>query len=447
MKRLLKGIGSRHAAPVGPRITILLFACLLALSSRAGSSAVRTRFESLPGIDSVRELVSAEYPEKYVMRIRQEVDPLGHQAGTFEQRVVVCHVGWDRPTVIVTDGYDCDFSLKEHYTDEVAKILGANIVAVQYRYFKESTPHPTLWRYLTMENACYDLHHIRQTLGQLYTGNWAATGISKGGQTALSYRVWFPDDVRLTVPYVAPLCKSDEDRRLVGFIQNEVSRPEIRQAVRKFQIVALQRRDALLSAFTRYCSARGYTFRIPMNEVYDYCVLELPFAFWQWGMPVLDLPTRAAGDSTVLHTLIDYVDPGYFSLQSPYRPFIMQACTELGYYSYDLRPLRPWISLKTTRRYMERVMLPEGNDTLRYDDALYRRTIRFLRHNDPRMIFIYGSIDPWSAVGVRNMPFLARKKNIRVYTLFGGSHKTRIAHFPRRTREEIIRLIRTVMAG
>lgn len=444
MRRLLNDHG---LASVGAGLTVLLLFSHLSLPSRAGSPAVRARFEALPGVDSVRELVSPEYPEKYVMRIRQEVDPLHHDAGTFEQRIVVCHVGWNRPTVLVTDGYDCDFSLKEHYTDEVAKILGANIVAVQYRYFKESTPHPTVWRYLTMENACYDLHHIRETLGQLYTGNWAATGISKGGQTALSYRVWFPGDVRLTVPYVAPLCKSDEDRRLVGFIQNEVSRPEIRQAVRKFQIVALQRREALLPAFGDYCRSHGYTFRIPMHEVYDYCVLELAFAFWQWGMPVLDLPTPLADDSTVLHTLIDYVDPGYFSLECSNRPFIMQACTELGYYSYDLRPFRRWISLKTTKRYMERVMLPEGNDTLQFDDALYRRTMRFLRQNDLPMIFIYGNIDPWSAVGVRRMPLLSRKRNIRVYTLSGGSHKTRIANFPKMQREEIKQTIRRIMAA
>lgn len=444
MMRILK---ERDRTLVGASLTMLLLVSLFSLSSRAGSPGVRARFEALPGVDSVRDLVSPEYPEKYVMRIRQEVDPQHHNAGTFEQRIVVCHVGWDRPTVIVTDGYDCDFSLKEHYTDEVAKILGANIVAVQYRYFKESRPHPTVWRYLTMENACHDLHHIRETLGQLYTGNWAATGISKGGQTALSYRVWFPDDVCLTVPYVAPLCKSDEDRRLVDFIQNDVSRPEIRQAVRNFQIVALQRREALLTDFENHCKARGYTFRIPMHEVYDYCVLELAFAFWQWGMPVLDLPTPSANDSTVLHTLIDYVDPVYFSLESPDRPFIMQACTELGYYSYDLRPFRRWISLKTTKRYMERVMLPEGNDTLQFDPSLYRRTMRFLRQNDLPMIFIYGNIDPWSAVGVRRLSLLSHKKNIRVYTLSGGSHKTRIANFPKMQREEIEQTIRKVMAA
>ena len=125
----------------------------------------------------------------------------------------------------------------------------------------------------------------------------------------------------------------------------------------------------------------------------------------------------------------------------------MQACTELGYYSYDLRPFRRWISLKTTKRYMERVMLPEGNDTLQFDDALYRRTMQFLRQNDLPMIFIYGNIDPWSAVGVRRMPLLSRKRNIRVYTLSGGSHKTRIANFPKMQREEIKQTIRRVMAA
>lgn len=93
MMRLLK---DHDGTTVGISLTMLLLVSLFSLSSRAGSPAIRARFEALPGIDSVRDLVSPEYPEKYVMRIRQEVDPQHHDAGTFEQRIVVCHVGWDR---------------------------------------------------------------------------------------------------------------------------------------------------------------------------------------------------------------------------------------------------------------------------------------------------------------------------------------------------------------
>lgn len=58
------------------------------------------------------------------------------------------------------------------------------------------------------------------------------------------------------------------------------------------------------------------------------------------------------------------------------------------------------------------------------------------------MVYIYGDIDPWSASGVYGLPFTKSKKNMHVYMLAGGSHKTRILSFPEPTREEIISLIR-----
>ena len=48
----------------------------------------------------------------------------------------------------------------------------------------------------------------------------------------------------------------------------------------------------------------------------------------------------------------------------------------------------------------------------------------------------------WSASGVYGLPFTKNKKNMHVYMLAGGSHKTRILSFPEPTREEIISLIR-----
>ena len=42
--------------------------------------------------------------------------------------------------------------------------------------------------------------------------------------------------------------------------------------------------------FEKYCSDKGYTFRIPIAEVYDFNVLEYSFALWQWGPPVNKIP-------------------------------------------------------------------------------------------------------------------------------------------------------------
>lgn len=62
----------------------------------------------------------------------------------------------------------------------------------------------------------------------------------------------------------------------------------------------------------------------------------------------------------------------------------------------------------------------------------------FYQKNDPKMIYIYGGDDPWTASGVT---WLEEKENIKVYTLPGGSHRTRIGSFDKKTQEEIMTLI------
>lgn len=119
----------------------------------------------------------------------------------------------------------------------------------------------------------------------------------------------------------------------------------------------------------------------------------------------------------------------------------MQAARELGYYGYDIKPFKKWMSIKTAKDYMHRVMLPEQFAGLKFDNTLYKKTIDWLKHNDQKMIYIYGGIDPWGSSGVAGLKFLKDKKLIKVYMLPGGSHATRINSFPEPTRTEIVNLI------
>ncbi|MFX8766579.1 hypothetical protein ABTM49_20540, partial [Acinetobacter baumannii] len=66
-------------------------------------------------------------------------------------------------------------------------------------------PNPVDWKQLTIKNAADDLHAIVSSLKRLYKGKWVATGASKGGQTSLFYKCYYPTDVDATVAYVAPI--------------------------------------------------------------------------------------------------------------------------------------------------------------------------------------------------------------------------------------------------
>ena len=225
---------------------------------------------ALPGVSDVETLKSTHFPEKYVFFIKQQLDAKDASKGSFEQRVVLCHRGFDRPTVLVTEGYNAKYALREGYIEELSKLFDTNIITVEYRYFDKSMPSPCNWDYLTVENSLYDLHHVNQTLHAMYKGKWIATGISKGGQTTMFYRAYFPNDVDISVPYVAPLNKGVEDGRHEKFLQEEVSTKENRQKVLNFQLLLFKRKAALLPMFEKYCSEKQYRFNTSVrdNELY-----------------------------------------------------------------------------------------------------------------------------------------------------------------------------------
>jgi hypothetical protein len=371
------------------------------------------------------------------MRITQPVDHRHPETGSFTQRVVVCHVGLDRPTLIVTEGYGGNYALSPRYQEELSRLLNANVVFAEHRYFLESTPEPADWSYLTAENSAFDLHHIVLTFQTLYTGKWISTGISKGGQTALIYRTFFPDDVDCSVPYVAPLCRGVEDGRHEGFLRKVGTNAE-RKKVEEFQLEILKRKEAMLPLLETFCREKQLTFRAPAAEILDYCVLEYSFAFWQWGTPASAIPSPDSADRMLFDHLIDISGPDYFAENQPNASFFVQAAKELGYYGYDVRPFRKYLTITHTGGYLERLMLPSGAGHIAFAPALYQKIYHFLKHNDPKIIYIYGEIDPWSAAHV---PVFKKKSNSHFFFQPRGSHRARISNMPEKTKEKIMKQI------
>lgn len=255
----------------------------LSQTPRTSRSGLEMQLSAIEGVTEVFGLESTEFEEKYGIRMRQMVNHDDIIYGFFEQRVFIMHVGYDRPTVLVTEGYGADYASRPGYREELSRLLNANLIVVEHRYFGESVPSPRRWEYLNVRAAMTDLHKIRESLAALYPGKWIATGISKGGQTALMYRTLYPDDVDVTVCYVAPLCQGVEDGRHEPFIARKAGTPESRKKVLDFQKEVLVRRDSLMPLFEKFCDTTGLHFTRPVNEIFDYCVLEYSFAFWQWG--------------------------------------------------------------------------------------------------------------------------------------------------------------------
>lgn len=414
-------------------ITLLLVVFLSTLHVFATSEELGKKLQSIDAISEIEQLHSTIYTGKYVVKIKQFLNPKDSSAGTFTQRVIINHVGFDRPTVLVTEGYGAAYALRGNYQEELSRLFNTNVITVEHRYFLESTPDPLNWDYLTAENSAYDLHHIVTLLKTIYPEKWISTGISKGGQTTLLYRSYFPDDVDFSVPYVAPWNKALEDGRHEVFLQQVGTKKE-RKRIEAFQKVILKKRKDILPLLEAYCKEKGLEFRVSMNEVLDFAVLEYPFAFWQWGTEISVIPGRSSNTQMLFDHLMDISGPDYFAENQSFRSFNVQASRELGYYGYDTAPLRKLLSIKSAEGYFNRIMLPKGVET-NFDPTLYNKVKTFWEQNDPKMIFIYGEIDPWSATRV---PDLEGKKNFQIYIQPRGSHRARIGTMPEEMQIKII---------
>ena len=416
---------------------LLLFALLSASVSSFAQTVLEQKISAISAIKEIRPLETSEFSEKYVTYFTQPLDHRHPEKGSFRQRVIVSHVGFDRPTVIVTEGYGAAYALRSQYREELSKLLNANMIFVEYRYFLESTPEPKDWQYLTAENSADDLHAITTAFKNIYPGKWIATGISKGGQTTLLYRTFYPDDVDISVPYVAPLCYGVEDGRHEPFL-HKISTPENRKKIEDFQLEALKRKATLLPRFEKYCTEKNYSFRAPIEEIYDYSVLEYSFALWQWGTPISSIPATTASDDEIFSHLLAISEPGYFTADSPNASFFVQAARELGYYGYDVQPFKQYLSIQSSEGYLHRLMLPEELKDMPFDKTLSKKITKFLKKQDPKMIFIYGQNDPWTAAGVT---WLKNKKNIHVFIQPNGSHLARINTLPETEKAKVMELI------
>ena len=435
-------------------IAVLLFAVMPAFAQLPEKLA---QFSHVSGIKKLEVSDKMENPfkEKYVMFFEQPIDHSNPAKGTFKQRVVVAVADYDAPTVIITEGYGGAYGLNPRYREEVSKLFNTNMVLVEHRYFLESVPFmqddttitaETLnWDYMTAKNEAADLHNVNQTLRKVFNGKWIATGISKGGQTTMFYTAYYPEDLDVSVPYVGPLCKGVEDGRHEPFLAEYAGTPQDREILKAFQVEFLKRRETIKPMFEKLSAEKGYTYKISMDAVYDYCVLEFPFAFWQWGMKTSIVPDpKTATDEQMFEFLVMVSGPDYFAEGGDSAPFFVQAAKELGYYGYDTKPFEGLLTIKDAEGYLNKLFVPQSQ-TFKFDKYLYKKIKKFLAKTDSKMMFIYGQFDPWSAVmpvaPVKNEELKKKGKGRQTMKLYiepNGSHRARISTLPEPMKQEAI---------
>ena len=107
------------------------------------------------------------------------------------------------------------------------------------------------------------------------------------------------------------------------------------------------------------------------------------------------------------------------------KSFFVQAARELGYYGYDTKPLKKYLSIKNAKNYLDKIFLPEDLK-IQYDKSTAKFVKRYMKNTNDEILFIYGEFDPWSASGFE----VKEKDNLLKIVKPEGSHRTRINNLP-----------------
>lgn len=368
------------------------------------------------------------YSESYQLILEEPLDHKNPQKGTFKHYIYLSHLDFNKPMVIETHGYNT-----ANIKSEVSKLLNANQIAVEYRFYGKSRPETIQWQYLTNDQAIEDYHFIVTQLKQLYSGKWISTGISKGGETALIYKSKYPDDVTVAMPYVAPLINTQEDPRTIEHTRT-VGAPECREKITAFQRAVLENREAVLKEFTQYAEAKKMTFtEVPSAEALEYAVLEFPFSFWQWGGKCDAVPPVTASAKELFEYLDNvvgvrtYNDKMYFN----YLPSYYQHLSELGYYGFDLSPVADLLQIvksSSNDRFAPKDV------AIKYNPKYIKKVRKYVENKGDKILYIYGGYDTWYSCSPTPNPKLDALK----MTLPEGSHSTRVKDFPEKDQKLIM---------
>lgn len=367
----------------------------------------------------------------FKMVVQQPLDHKKDSSVCFNQRAFLFHRGYDRPVVMVTEGYDAEYANNSQYIHELCRYLDANLVVIEHRYFGESMPQNCDWHYLNIEQAAGDHHRIRGLLKNVYPGKWVATGISKGGQTSLYYRYFFPHDVDATIAYVAPINFSAEDPREISHLQT-VGDDECRGAIFDFQVRAFEKKDLLVERLNKFVKEMGIELILPVPVVVDYLILEFPFSFWQYHDDCSVFKDKYAADE-IFNVLKEVVSLYTYSMKGYQKlgAFFYQAFHELGYYGYDESPFRAWL---TWYDYPNWVFMPQGTMP-DFDASAMQNVNAWLQYHGNNIVYLYGERDPWSASAV--MLSEGRTNALKIMKPL-GHHGTRIRNLQAPQKQQVL---------
>lgn len=336
------------------------------------------------------------YEAAYKLMIKQPLDHKNPSAGHFYQKVYYSHKGYNHPTAIITNGYNKN----GNNITEVARLTDANQLNIEHRYFGESMPDPVNYDYLNFEQITADLHKIRTLFGEIHKGKWISTGISKGGTTTIFYKYFYPEDVDVSIPYVAPLNYEYEEKRIYEFLDN-IGSSECRDKLLDLQKDLLKHSDKIIPLLKWYIKGRDLKFNyLSLEEAFEYAVLELPFSFWQYGRDCSVIPMDKDMNTQVDY-LLDVVGLDFYSDKDmvAFGSHYYQSATEMGYYGFETEDFKGLLKYLPYEPHPHAAFVP-NKMKVEWKGELTNKVAAWIKENGNNMLYINGAVDTWSATAV-----------------------------------------------
>ena len=451
----------------------------------------QTKLENLDGVIKVEKITLDEsatfFSEKYLVTFEQSLDWSNPEKGTFPQRVLLGIREGASVNVLETYGYclpdkttgDENVLKMDLGIADLVTTLGGNMIMVESRFSGDSRPEGmtnddlTYWEYLTAENAANDYHRIYQSLSPLMGDVWAGTGSSRGGLNTNVYAYFFPEDMKVYVPYVAPCANSMKDDRMYKYVYTEIGNSaygeeqakEMRDCVTAFQVELMRKKDLLLPKLEAYIESAGLTYRdgVTTERLYDLSVLEFSLVFWQYQMfkfsdldLVLNLPEETEEQCeqklSIMFTILTNVQkPDDYATKGVGWPYYVNTATTYGQYYYDFSYLREALKeagledkLSVTEDMQETfiqdtVFTEEQKAAFTYDGSFYEALTESIDTTTAKHLMIYGGTDPWYSVRIKD----SDNPNVKIYVHPTGNHTTPISSMPEEMKEEIMDTLET----
>lgn len=374
------------------------FIAFVLIANLISAQNIREQLFNLPDVMFEKVLTPVGYEAAYELKIRQPLDHNDPSKGYFYQRAFISHAGFDEPIVMVTNGY----ANARNRISEPAKLLGANQINIEHRFFGESMPDSIDFNYLNLEQVAGDLHHINEIFRTIYSGKWISTGISKGGQTTIFYRYFYPKDVDVSMPYVAPSTRGLEDKRIYTFLDT-VGSKECRDAIKEVQFTLFKNREKVLPLLKWYTYGARLNFNyLKFEEAFEYAVLEYPFSFWQWGTECSDIPSKDTDLETILYHFVKVSGLDFFSDESmeSFASHYYQAGSEMGYYGYDISDFKEYIKALPNDKNPSAIFMP-NKMKVDFDNSVPQKMQKWIKTNGNQFIYINGNKDTWSVTAER----------------------------------------------